>query len=331
MKAQENPQRIREFDAVILKSLLQDGRRSFVRIAQELGTTKTKIWKHFREMEKRGIITGSTVQKNFAALGFDALATLLISVEGEQLDQVMNYIEKITEVRACRQYNSAYNIRAVTTLKNINDLDRVKEVVRLRIAANGIRTYIWTDVKNIPENMGLAAIRENGETVYKSEFPKMLSDKKNRSNIDELDLRIIDKLASNGRAPFSNIADVLQTSTDTVAKRYRKLLQNHVIKATIQIDPNQIGYRFMMDFNISLKSPIDSKAIEALCKITDVVVITKTSGDYDLQVTAMIRDVDRMFAIQDAIAKLPGLAKIESSVRKIPKYWPTANQYISTF
>ncbi len=331
MKAQENPQRIREFDAVILKSLLQDGRRSFVRIAQELGTTKTKIWKHFREMEKRGIITGSTVQKNFAALGFDALATLLISVEGEQLDQVMNYIEKITEVRACRQYNSAYNIRAVTTLKNINDLDRVKEVVRLRIAANGIRTYIWTDVKNIPENMGLAAIRENGETVYKSEFPKMLNDKNNRSNIDELDLRIIDKLASNGRAPFSNIADVLQTSTDTVAKRYRKLLQNNVIKATIQIDPNQIGYRFMMDFNISLKSPIDSKAIEALCKITDVVVITKTSGDYDLQVTAMIRDVDRMFAIQDAIAKLPGLAKIESSIRKIPKHWPTANQYISTF
>jgi Lrp/AsnC family transcriptional regulator for asnA, asnC and gidA len=282
-------------------------------------------------MEKRGIITGATIQMNFAALGFDAMATLLISVESEQLDQVMDYIKKITEVRAYRQYNSIYNLRVVTTLKNINELDHVKEVIRLRTPANGIRTYIWTDVRNIPENLSLTTAPKNVNDYCKPESAEAFRNPKIKSTVDELDYRIIEELASNGRTPFSTIADELGTSTDTVVKRYRKLRQNNVIKVTIQINPSKIGYRFIMDFNISLKSPSNSQVIESLCKIPDIVIITKTSGDYDLQVTAIVKDVDQMFDIQDEIAKLSGVTKIETSARKIPTGWPAPKQYLSTF
>ena len=57
----------------------------------------------------------------------------------------------------------------------------------------------------------------------------------------------------------------------------------------------------------------------------------KTSGDYDLQVTAMIRNIEQMFAIQDEISQITGVVKIETSARKIPTGWPTPKQYISTF
>lgn len=324
--------KVRDIDAAILRSLLQDGRKSFAEMAKDFKVTKTKIWKRFKEMEKKGIITGATVQMNFAALGIEALATLLISVEAEQLDQVMEYIRRITEVRAYRQYNNLYNIRAVTTLKHISELDRVKEVIRHRIPANGIRTYIWTDVKNIPENLRLAPSNQN--TAYSStasDLPTELPPQKAKIKIDELDLQIIEKLAVDGRAPFSQMANELGTSTDTVAKRYRKLAKGNVVKATVQIDPNIIGYRFIMDFNISLRSPSNSQTIEAVSRIPDVVIITKTSGDYDLQVTAMIRDVEHMFTCQDEISKVPGVVRIETSARKIPTGWPTPKQYISTF
>jgi Lrp/AsnC family transcriptional regulator for asnA, asnC and gidA len=323
--------KLSDIDAVILGSLLRDGRKSYAAIANEWGVTKNKIWKHFRKMEKNGIITGATLQVNFAALGFDALATLLANVEGEQLNQVMDYLGKITEVRAYRQYNSVYNIRAVTTLKNIGDLDHVKEVIRRRIPANGIRTYIWTAVRNMPENLRLIIDQKNAGKLSKPALPITGNDHNIKSKVDGLDLKIIEKLVHDGRTPFSEIADELETSIDTVVKRYKKLERDNIIRVIIQVNPSRIGYGFVLDFNISLKSPSNSQTIELLSRIPDVVIITKTSGDYDLQVTAMIRDAEHMFTIQDEISKLPGVIKIETSARKIPREWPTPMQYISTF
>lgn len=71
--------------------------------------------------------------------------------------------------------------------------------------------------------------------------------------------------------------------------------------------------------------------VESLARIPDVITITKTSGDYDLQLSAMIRDVAQSFAIQDQIAGILGITKIEATARKIPDKWPTAQQCISTF
>jgi Lrp/AsnC family transcriptional regulator for asnA, asnC and gidA len=271
------------------------------------------------------------VQIDFAALGFDALATLLISVEGEQLNQVMEYIGKITEVRAYQQYNSVYNIRAVTTLKDINELDHVREIIRRRIPANGIRSYIWTAVKTIPENLSLTANQKSMDQTENAVSCSAFHNHEARYEVDAMDRSIIEKLALNSRAPFSEMANELGTSIDTVVKHYRRLRQNNIVKPSIQINPNLIGYHLILDFNISLKSPSNAQAIQSICRIPDVVIIIKTSGDYDLQVTAVIRDVEQMLAIQDEIMKLPGITKIEASARKIPPRWPTAKQYISTF
>ena len=146
-------------------------------------------------------------------------------------------------------------------------------------------------------------------------------------------MNIVEELASNGRASFSGIARKIGTSTDTVAKRYRKLVTNGVLKVSIQIDPNMLGYHSILDFNIAIASLAGNtlEIVEALAKIPDIVIITKTSGDFDLQLTAMITDVEHMFGIQDEITRTLGVTKIETSARKIPKTWPTPRQYISTF
>ena len=280
-------------------------------------------------MEKKGIINGATTQIDFASFGYDALATLLISVETQQIQQVVKYIQKITEVRAYRQYNSIYNVRAITTLKKLNELDHVRGAIRRHLPTTGLKTYIWTDVKNIPENLNLAATQKKPDTA-KVDAEK--SQRQERNEIDELDLQIVDKLSSNGGASFSEIAQEIGTSTDTVVKRYQKLKKNGAIKISIQINPNKIGYRAILDFNIAFASSGNLSGIVAtLAKIPDVIIIIKTSGDYDLQLTAMIRDIEQMYSIQDQIAKTRGVTKMEASMRKIPNQWPTPNQYISTF
>jgi DNA-binding Lrp family transcriptional regulator len=282
-------------------------------------------------MEKEGIITGATTQINFDTLNYDALVNLLISVEAQQVEQVMEYIKKITEIRAYRQYNNIYNIRAFAILKNLNELDLIKSAIRRILPTASLKTYIWTAVKNIPENLQVKPNSKDNKQIIKQTCTPILNQTK-RIKIDELDKQIIEKLTINGRTPFCKIAKDIGTSTDTVLKRYQKLKKNGVIKITIQIDPNKIGYHSILDFNIAFASPINSSSfIEQLAKIPDITTITKTSGDYDLQLIALIRDIEQMFGLQEEISRITGVTKIETSARKILKKWPTPQQQISTF
>jgi len=326
--------KINELDSRILKNLLQEGRMGYYEIAKQLGVSKNKIWKRCRAMEKKGIIKGATIQLNFGHFGYDALATLLISVEAQQMEQVMEFIGKITEVRASRQYNSVYNVRAVATLRDLNELDHVKQVIKRKLPTIGLKTYIWTGVRNIPENLNLTGtLTDTSESNQGNSNKVAISSPGDRIIIDELDKQIVEKLTLEGRASFTKIAKEMGLSTDTVVKRYHKLTEKGAIKVSIQINPNKIGYTSILDFNISITDPggLSVPVVESLAKIPDIIIITKTSGDYDLQLTAMIRDVTQAFDVQDQIARICGITKIEASARKIPERWPTPQQYISTF
>jgi Lrp/AsnC family transcriptional regulator for asnA, asnC and gidA len=325
--------KLNELDSKILRSLLKDGRTSYDELAEECRVSKNATWKRCKAMEKKGVINGATVQINFGHFGFDALATLLISVNAQQIEQVMEFIGKITEVRAYRQYNSVYNVRATTTLRDLHELDHVKQVIKQKLPTIGLKTYIWTGVRNIPENLNLTGILKDTNEGNQRNLGKATLLPKHGTAIDELDKQIVEKLTLNGRASFTQISKQLGISTDTVVKRYYKLRDKGALKVSIQINPNKIGYTSILDFNIAFTTPgvLSHSVVESLAKIPDIIIITKTSGDYDLQVTAMIRDIAESFAIQDQIARISGVTKIEVSARKIPDKWPTPQQYISTF
>jgi len=324
--------KISELDSRILKDLLRDGRTGYDEIAANCRVTKNKIWKRCKAMEERGVISGATIQMNFGHFGFDALATLLISVDAQQIDQTMEFIEKITEVRAYRQYNSVYNVRAVATLRDLNELDHIKQIIKRRLPTIGLKTYIWTGVRNIPENLNLTGTLKDSRESYPRNLNKLCQRQNEHVSIDELDKQIVEKLTLNGRSSFTQIAKEIGVSTDTVVKRYHRLREEGAIKVSIQINPNKIGYNSILDFNIAFMNlnGFSNSVVEELAKIPDIIIITKTSGDFDLQVTAMIRDIAQSFAIQDEIARICGITKIEVSTRKIPERWPTPQQYIST-
>lgn len=319
-----------ELDTKILKNLLKNGRIGYEELARVCGTSKNRVWKRCRAMEKKGIIKGATTQINFQDFGFAALATLLISVEAQKIEEIMEYIEKITEIHAYRQYNSVYNIRVFAALRDLNELDHVKQIIRMKLPTINLKTYIWTGVRNIPENLNLWITHSSANESVKNFTAAVKS--VNKIVIDDVDMQILQKLTLDGRMAFTEIGKEIGLSTNTVLKRYHKLVENGSIKVSIQIDPKKIGYTSIMDFNIAFTTQVGSSddIVESFAKIPDVIIITKTSGDYDLQLTAMVRDVDGSFLIQDQIARINGVKQIEPSSRKIPDKWPTLQQYITT-
>jgi Lrp/AsnC family transcriptional regulator for asnA, asnC and gidA len=278
------------------------------------------------------VIKGATIQVNFGHLGTAAIATLLISVDAQQIEQVMDTFEKISEIRTYRQYNSLYNIRAVATLKDLGELDQVKQTIRQKFPIKNLRTYLWTSVKNSPENLNFTGSTIKNYTNTENIFKSVASMANDEVKIDLADKLLIKKLTENGRMSFTKIAKEMKMATNTIARRYKNLKNNGTIKVSIQIDPKKLGYCAILDINLSFATPsaTSQSIVETFAKIPDMIIVTKTSGDYDLQLTAMIRDINQMFSMQDEISRISSVSKFDVSARKIPERWPTPQQYIST-
>jgi Lrp/AsnC family transcriptional regulator for asnA, asnC and gidA len=319
-----------EIDARILKILLRDGRKSFTTIAEECRTSKDLIWKHYNEMEKAGVIVGATIQYNYPSFGYEGMASIMVNVESQHLNEVFERLTKISDIFPYRQYNSAHNIGVIAMLKKLKDLNEVKEILKRQNPITASRTYLWTDVRNTPENLSLGFAQERWQISEK------LNEEKTSINdtlkLDKTDLQIVEELTKDGRAPFSRIGQTIGVSTDTVIRRYKRLVQNRFIKVSIQINPMKLGYKAIVLFLVAVLAQNETKmVVESLSKIPNVSYLVKISGDYDLQVAALVRGIEEIYAINEEIIKIPCIGRIEADIRKITPSWPCPRQYISTF
>jgi Lrp/AsnC family transcriptional regulator for asnA, asnC and gidA len=322
---------LEEIDVKILKELLKNGRKRFTTIAEECHTSKDIIWKHYKDMTQAGIIVGATIQFNYPNFGYSGVAMIMLSVESQYVTDVFVRLKKIPDVDSFRYYNATHNLVAISRLKSLRDLERVKEIISKQSIIDEIKTFLWTDVRNIPENI-LAGTFEN-KTEKANESSQAGADaQKSSVKIDEIDMQIVEKLTKNGRLPFSKIAQEIGASTDTVARRYGKLRKNNFIKVSIQINPLELGYQAILDLNIALANQSKTKeVVDKLSKIPGVAYLVKISGNYDLLVTALVKDCKDIIAINEEIAKIPYIKRLEAAMRQVYPAWPGPRQYISTF
>ncbi len=321
--------------AGILKILLVDGRKSAAEIAKEIGVTKEEVYRHFQEMKRVGIIKGATIHINYRSFGYKAVAHLLINIDPQQADQLIEYVKKMPDIYSVYSNGPKGNIRIVTTLKTLQQLDEVKEEIKGKFSIFDLKTSIWTDVKEMHSNLAIAPqnnmkpMQVDGQT--KTHKTSSSGVQKKNIKIDEIDFKIAEKLAENGRVPLEKMAQEIGITNSAVKRRYEKLKKNGVLKVTIQVDLAKIGYQAMAIFFVTVTMREDSfTIIEKISRIPDVISIMKTSGDYDFQIYAMIRDIDHLLTIQSEIAKIHGITKLELEIARTLNKWPTPRQYIST-
>lgn len=285
-------------------------------------------------MEKAGIIKGATIHINYKAFGYKAFAYLLISVDPVQEEQFIEYAQEIEDVYSVFKSGPKGNIRLLTALKTFQQLDVIKEALRRRFSVLSLKTVIWTDVREMHENLTISTDKKANSCEGKNKEAKIQKPMTTheRIKIDEIDLKMAGILSENGRAPLSKIAQKLGISIDTVKRRYKKLRQNGVMKVTIQMDPAKIGYHALAIFFATYTARGESfSVIEKISQIPDIISIMKTTGDYDLQIYALIKDVDKLLLIQDELSRIPGLSRIDLDISGLLNKWPTPRQYISTF
>jgi DNA-binding Lrp family transcriptional regulator len=282
-------------------------------------------------MEQAGIIVGATIHINYKSFGYKAVAHILINVDSQQENQLIEYLQKMPGVYSFYSRGIKGNIDVVATLKTLEQLNEIKDAIKSHFSVFEMRTAIWTDVKEMNENLSI--IPENrknvGETInYQTKTQKKSSPQ--TIHIDQIDQKIADKLAENGRVSMETLGREIGIASDTAKRRYEKLKKNGVLKVTTQINPTKIGYQALCLFFTITSHENSFLIIEKIRKIPDIISIMKTTGDYDLQIWAMIQDIDQLLSIQDELGKIQGILKMDIEIVRVRDKWPSPRQYIST-
>ncbi len=120
-------------------------------------------------------------------------------------------------------------------------------------------------------------------------------------------------------------------SSDTAKRRYEKLKKNGVLKVTIQINPNKIGYKALCVFFTVTSNENSSEIIEEISRIPDVISIMKTTGNYDLQIYAMVKDLGQFLSVQEQLGKIQGITKMDVEIASFRQSGKNGQVLASTY
>lgn len=317
---------IDQLDEQILEQLLEDGRKSFVEIGKACNTPYEAIIKRYKEMQKKGIIVGATNQINYRFYGIRYMGTISIDTN-DSTDELIKFLQTIPNVVGIRSVVRKYGTIAILRLTAIQELEEIKERIRKYAPVSGLSldANLWLDLRNEPEKLFLnKTVNEKTE-----EHPAYNQEP---INFDDIDIQLIDSLSKDARRSFSEIANEIKTSVDTIIRRYDRLVKKKVLKVVIQIDPRKIGFRGQASFYVSIQSKGSiEETINSLSKMRNIYQVTKIMGDADLYLSALVRDFDEYFELRDEIAKLPATKILSSEVNRAAPVFPGTSLHMSTF
>ena len=127
-------------------------------------------------------------------------------------------------------------------------------------------------------------------------------------SIDMLDLRIIQTLNRNARMSYKAIAEELDVSDVTVRNRVRNMLDDGVIKRfNVLLDYHKLGRIIKAFIGLRVQPPKLKEVVEHLIDNPDVQVLYRTTGEVDLFVEVIFKDMEELNGFLESEMSLDGV------------------------
>jgi len=139
--------------------------------------------------------------------------------------------------------------------------------------------------------------------------------------MDKIDKYIMYELINDAQIPFRRIALKLGISPETVRKRYEKMRKEGIInQCMISVNFEKIGYRGLILLMIISKEIAETVA--HLNKMKNIICIIKTTGDSDILVMAVSKDIADLLRLVEGVKMLPNVERVEIFLRTFDAPFP---------
>lgn len=127
-------------------------------------------------------------------------------------------------------------------------------------------------------------------------------------SIDMLDLRIIQTLNRDARMSYRAIAEELDVSDVTVRNRVRNMLDEGVIKRfNVLLDYHKLGRIIKAFIGLRVQPAKLKEVVEHLIDNPDVQVLYRTTGEVDLFVEVIFKDMEELNGFLESEMNLDGV------------------------
>ena len=136
------------------------------------------------------------------------------------------------------------------------------------------------------------------------------------SEIDKIDVKIVDLLMGNGRMNAAEIARQVGDITDRAVRyRIKRMEREGVIRICAITDPKSIGFSVIADVFIEVES---SQILEVAHKLVDMECISYVAcsiGEKDISAQIIAHNSDEVYSIvTEVIGKVQGVRKTTTSI-----------------
>jgi len=138
-----------------------------------------------------------------------------------------------------------------------------------------------------------------------------------RTQLDEIDIHILDIITKNARIPFKDVAKDCNISRAAVHQRVNRMIEMGVITGSgYSIDPRKIDYRTCTYIGIFLeKGGLFHEVADQLLLIKEIVECHYTTGNYSLFIKVYTNDNEHLrMILTDKIQTIPGIIRTETLI-----------------
>src|SRR6266545_5669186 len=136
-------------------------------------------------------------------------------------------------------------------------------------------------------------------------------------NLDKLDFQIIQEMMENAGISYADLGKKLFVSGGTIHVRIKKLEEMGVVKGTkLNVDVKMLGYDVIAFIGIFLeKSSLYDTVAKELQKITEIVRLNYTTGNYSMFAEVVCKDISQLrFVLHDQLQKIKGIERTETFI-----------------
>lgn len=131
--------------------------------------------------------------------------------------------------------------------------------------------------------------------------------------MDERDLAILSLLQTNGRRPFTNVAQTLGVSEGTVRNRVSKLLEKKILHIVGLVDPNSLGFNAPAIIGVTINEGDIEKIASKIAQFPEVSYLIMVSGEFDLIVEVLCRDREHLADfLNQSLRRVSGVGKTQT-------------------
>ena len=137
----------------LLRALQEDGRRSLRKIAKELDVSTVTVINRMKELRKKGIIKGFSVQIEPSKIGLGLTAVISLKARGKLLLPVQEKVSKDPHVCGVYDVTGDFDSVVVARFKNVQDLNNFVKKVLIMEGIERTSTQVAMNV--IKEDFGV--------------------------------------------------------------------------------------------------------------------------------------------------------------------------------